>query len=249
MTPLPRRSAPLLLALGLISGFGSTAASAATDSPPTLAAALATTLAGGQRPAEHKADDAWRRPGAVLAFLGLQANQKVIELWPGEGWHTEILAPYLRDDGRLIAALAPVTSPVVAKQRSAFVDKLADDPETFGETALVTFDPARSDIRPVGGVDLVFTDGNVDTWLRDGAADKAFAAIYRALKSGGVFGVILPAARTPDDDQAVVAAARAAGLTPDGRLEIGGPQRVALRFRKPLEAPVPEDVVRFVQGD
>jgi len=204
-------------------------------------------LQGEQRTTAHKQQDAQRLPKSTLQFFHLQPNQKVIDVWPGEGWYTEILAPYLKDNGLLITALAPGDTPEHQRSRSALLDKLANDGDSFGEARIVTFEPATSNIRPVGGVDLVLTDGNASIWLQDGTAEPAFAAFYRALKSGGTLGVIQPhnAAATTET---IIARAQGAGFIVDGQQQADSGE-LALRFKKPLDAPVPSDVVKLVRNE
>ena len=65
---------------------------------------LQRTISGKQRSAEHKARDKYRHPQQTLEFFDVKENMTVIEIWPGEGWYTEILAPYLKDKGKLYGA-------------------------------------------------------------------------------------------------------------------------------------------------
>jgi len=216
--------------------------------PTTHAGTLDSVLTGQQRSTEHKRLDQARQPQETLDFFRVQPNRKVIEIWPGDGWFTEILAPYLKDDGLLITAVEPGNTPERNARRSSFVNKLADDSDNFGDTVLVTFEPPKSDIRPVGGVDVVLTDGNVQTWVKEGTVDGAFAAFYRALKSGGVLGVInRPEQGVPQDT--IVAKAKAAGFILDAQKLIGTDSQLAFRFQKPADAPVPLDVVKAVSAD
>lgn len=80
----------------------------ATPAVPVLAqagpdAALQAAIDGPQRSAAYRARDAARHPYETLRFFGLQPTHRVIELAPGGGWYTEILAPYLRDRARFVA--------------------------------------------------------------------------------------------------------------------------------------------------
>jgi predicted methyltransferase len=62
-------------------------------------AGLAAAVAGPQRSAENRARDQWRHPAQTLAFFGIRSDMTVVELSPGGGWYTEILAPFLRRQG------------------------------------------------------------------------------------------------------------------------------------------------------
>lgn len=203
-------------------------------------------LQGEQRTAAHKQQDPQRLPKNTLEFFHLKPNQKVIDVWPGEGWYTEILAPYLKEGGLLITALVPGDTPERKQSRTAFLDKLANDGDSFGDARIVTFDPVKGNIRPVGGVDLVLTDGNVQTWLKDGSAGSAFAAFYLALKSGGTLGVINSKGSGASAEQ-IIAQAKGAGFEVDGQQSVGSSGDEALRFKKPADAPVPSDVVKLVR--
>jgi predicted methyltransferase len=136
-------------------------------------------LGGPQRAAESRARDRYRHPAETLAFFGLRADQTVVELWPGGGWYTEILAPYLAPKGKLIVT----GSKVVAERKEK-------EPSVFGKVEIRRLDPPNDlTLAPEGTVDLVLTFRNVHNWLEAGYADKVFEAAYKALKKGGTFGV------------------------------------------------------------
>ncbi|MBB5192850.1 putative methyltransferase [Silvimonas terrae] len=163
---------------------------------PLLAQADATltldqVIAGPQRTPARQQRDVYRHPAQTLDFFGLRPNQTVVEVWPGGGWYTEILGPYLNGHGRYYAAQV---SADVDKERAdevtGFDKTLGTHPELYDHVAVLTFEPPQQvDIRPAGGADLVLTFRNVHNWLKDGSAPAAFAAFYRALKPGGVLGV------------------------------------------------------------
>ena len=79
-------------------------------------AALDAAIAGSHRSAANKARDRYRHPKETLEFFGLRPEMTVVEIWPGGGWYTDILAPVLRERGKLYAALygasAAVSVPV-----------------------------------------------------------------------------------------------------------------------------------------
>ncbi len=157
---------------------------------------LAAAVAGPQRSAENRARDAWRHPGETLAFFGLQPTMTVVEISPGGGWFTEILAPYLREKGKLIAAAYPDDVPgedgaYYRKSRTAFNAKLAASPAVYDKVQVTDFMvPDRLELAPEGSVDMVLTFRNVHNWVdADKNEEKVFAAAFRALKPGGVLGV------------------------------------------------------------
>ncbi len=165
---------------------------ALADVAPDLAAAIA----GPQRSAENSARDSSRHPGETLTFFGIQPTMTVVEISPGGGWFTEILAPYLRDNGKLIAAAYPDDIPgedgdYYRKSRANFDAKLAAAPAVYDRVVVTDFHaPDRLEIAPAGSADLVLTFRNVHNWMdADKNEEKVFAAAFRALKPGGTLGV------------------------------------------------------------
>ena len=156
-------------------------------------ARLREVIAGAQRSAANRARDAARHPYETLHFFGLAATQQVIELSPGGGWYTEILAPYLRGQGRLYAAHEAVDDPGEYRRRSrqAFDAKLAREPALYDQVhvGLMPRTARFSDIQPPGGADLVLTFRNVHNWIEAGHLDATLQAALAVLKPGGVLGV------------------------------------------------------------
>lgn len=173
-------------------GHGDHAAHAAAS--PSIAAAVADT----RRKDSNRARDQYRHPAETLHFFGIEPDQTVVEIWPGGGWYTEILAPMLRDKGHYIAAAQPP-----GKYRAATETLVASDPARFDKVRITTLDPkAPGDIAPAGSADAVLTFRNVHNFLMTGddAAKAVFASFYKALKPGGVLGVVdhrLPEDRDP----------------------------------------------------
>jgi predicted methyltransferase len=148
-------------------------------------------VAGDHRSAENKARDQFRHPLETLTFFGIKPDMTVVEIYPGRGWYTEILAPYLKGDGTLYAAEHPGDPFFEAVQRSleAFDQKVKGAPELYGEVKRTKL-TKDGDIAPPGSADLVVTFRNVHSWMGAGTADDAFASMYRALKPGGVLGLV-----------------------------------------------------------
>ena len=166
---------------------------AAVLAVPALAATAdwSAILAGPQRSEANRARDQYRHPVETLTFFGLKPTMTVVEVSPGSGWYTEILAPYLRDRGTLyVAAADPDSGDSAAKAAAKFKAKLATDPAAF---AKVIVTPASNTdfgrIAPKGSADMVVTFRNVHNWYIGGYAPTAFAGFYAALKPGGVLGV------------------------------------------------------------
>jgi predicted methyltransferase len=179
--------------LPLAGAAGVAHALAANDGslPPQAITALQAAVDGPQRSAANRARDGARHPLETLAFFGIRPDACVIEIAPGGGWYTEVLAPYLHDHGRLYAAHEPAGgSPGQQRARTAFADKLARDPKVYGRVVLGTMPIAAfTDIRPPGGADAVLTFRNIHNWIEDGHFDESLRAFFDVLKPGGVLGV------------------------------------------------------------
>ena len=155
--------------------------------------ALQAAIDGAHRSDEYKARDQYRHPAQTLTWLGLKPDMTVVEISPSRGWYTEILAPYLKDQGRLYLAGFDRESEVAyMKKLNALLDeKLAAKPEVYGTPTVTELAPPNKvDIAPAGSADMVLTFRNVHNWMSAGTADGVFAAMYAALKPGGVLGLV-----------------------------------------------------------
>ncbi len=149
-------------------------------------------ISGKQRSAEHKARDQYRHPQQTLEFFDIKENMKVVEIWPGEGWYTEILAPYLKVKGKLYAAhfSSNTELPYHKKSLGAFVDKMHKQPKIYNKVELTELEPPVSlQIAQDGSIDRVVTFRNVHNWMKNDQAAAVFTAMYKALKPGGILGV------------------------------------------------------------
>ena len=189
-------------------------------------------IAGDHRSADNKARDQYRHPAETLTFFGIGPDMTVVEIYPGRGWYTEILAPYLKDSGTFYVAEAPGEPSYEAGRRSleAFNQKLKDAPELYGKVQRTKLSK-DDDIAPPGSADLVVTFRNVHSWMGSGTEDEVFAAMFRALKPGGVLGVVQHRGdpRVEQDPKAgkgyvnedyVIAIAKKAGFELAGKSEI-----------------------------
>lgn len=176
-----------------------------------LAAALATSLAGmaqahtddalkaaiasKDRTPANVARDAARHPYETLTFFGIKPNMTVVELSPGGGWYTEILANYLKDKGKLIVAGESPTSSSESAKRYAqrLTDKLASNPAMYAKVQRGVFEvPTTYNIAPPNSADMVVTFRNLHNWTGEGDAkvQEIFKNVHTVLKKGGVFGVV-----------------------------------------------------------
>jgi len=153
---------------------------------------LRTIIAGDHRAPENVARDRYRHPYETLTFLGLRADMTVVEIWPGGGWYTEILAPYLKAGGRYYAATWDHASKSERIQGwlKRYRDKLAARPDLYGRVVLSELSRTKTAIAPEGSADMVLTFRNVHNWMKRGFGRTIFEAMYRALKPGGVLGVV-----------------------------------------------------------
>lgn len=147
-------------------------------------AALQAAIDSPARPAQEKARDRYRHPLQTLTFFGIKPDMTVVEIWPGGGWYTAILAPYLKPHGKYYAA-------VPAQHSEGFRKKLADDPKAYSNVIVTELAPPKKmEIAPPGSADMVLTFRNVHNWMRGGYAQDVFNAMYKALKPGGILGVV-----------------------------------------------------------
>jgi len=156
--------------------------------------------AGKWRIDAEKTRDQYRHPVETLKFFGVKSSDTVVEIWPGGGWYTAILGPYLKaGGGRLYAAqMDPAAGgDVVTAYKSAFVDR----PEIYGAIDMTVASATSPGFAPDGSADVVLTFRNIHNWMSGGYAEKIFADAYKALKPGGVLGIEehrLPSARDQD---------------------------------------------------
>ena len=177
-----------LFAALLLSPLTFAAPATAQDVDPALQALID----GPQRAEKNRARDVYRRPGPVLTFFGVKPDSTVVEILPGAaGYWTEILAPYLRDKGRYIAANAEAAGANEEMQRenAGFAAKIAADPALYSKVETSEFAADRHAIAAAGSADFVLTFRNLHNWMAHGETAGALKAFYDALKPGGVLGI------------------------------------------------------------
>jgi predicted methyltransferase len=181
--------APLLLALA----FAATAHAADPIDP-----ALAKWATSPHRTPANTVRDPARNPLPVLAFMGVTSASSVVEILPGSGgFYMEILAPYLRDRGRYIAAnRAPSAPPQYLPDHQKLLERLKAEPQHYDRVVVTPFDAAGSEIAPPASADFVLTFRNLHNWLERNEIEGALRSFHRALKVGGVLGVVDHRGRT-----------------------------------------------------
>ena len=157
-------------------------------------------IAGDHRTPAFVERDRYRHPKETLEFFGLKPGQTVVEVWPGGGWYTEILAPYLRHHGKYYAAgfvASDENAPAYRKRLTAeLAAKFAARPDLYGQAVVTELGhPDHWVAAPPGSADLVLTFRNVHNWLGADYEDEMFQAFHAALKPGGVLGVVEHRAR------------------------------------------------------
>ncbi|HCX12493.1 MAG TPA: hypothetical protein DHU81_19620, partial [Hyphomonas sp.] len=154
----------------------------------------------------EKARDAWRHPKETLEFFGVEADDKVVELWPGGGWYTNVIAPYLASGGGTLVAAYFDPNIGDEDRRARIAERLAefqanyDDPK-FGTIEYSAFSAESGPLTEAGTADVVLTFRNLHNWMSGGYTEKFFTDACAALKPGGVLGVVehrLPSTATQD---------------------------------------------------
>jgi predicted methyltransferase len=197
---------------------------------------IASAVENPARSTKFVARDNVRHPLEELAFFGLTPQSSVVEIWPGGGYWTEILAPFLHDHGVYYVPLQGKGDSETAdadadKLNSLFRNKIEGDKATYDKVLTTALGVGQDEVAPAGSADFVLTFRNLHNWLKDGVAPEAFAAFYRALKPGGVLGIEDHRGQrdTPQDPKATdgyvrqdyaIALAEKAGFTFEGSSEI-----------------------------
>ncbi len=160
-------------------------------------AAITPVLQGAWRSPENKARDQYRHPQQTLQFFDIRRSETLIEITPGAGWYTEILAPLLKDNGRYIAVLNDASKlpnersqAFYGKMNTALKTKVADNAAVFGTPVFVEIDPAAPVMGEAGSADTVLTFRNVHNWVIAGQEAAMFEAFFEVLKPGGTLGVV-----------------------------------------------------------
>jgi len=177
----------------VLSAMTLTGCATAPATDPATSAALDTILRSEHRAPENRARDAYRHPKETLEFFGIREDMTVVEVWPGAGWYTEILAPLLRDRGQLYTALLDPAAGEYAKSIvETYKEKLRMRPDLYGKVITTTLaaPPAKHEIAPAGSADLVLTFRSLHNWMMFGWEREALASMHAALKANGVLGVV-----------------------------------------------------------
>ncbi len=147
---------------------------------------------GEHRSSENRQRDTYRHPIETLEFFEVEPEMTVVEVSPGKGWYTEILAPYLQ--GKLYLAGFDDNSEreYFRNANRVLKENVKKNQKLYGDVEFRVFEmPAKiGPIAPANSVDRVLTFRNVHNWMKSGKAEEAFKEFYRVLKKGGMLGVV-----------------------------------------------------------
>ncbi len=166
--------------------------------PASAQDGLAKLLSAPHRSERNVVRDPHRHPVQTLEFFGLRPDSVVVEILPGSGgYYMEVLAPYLQAKGRYIAANRDETAVSPYKEdHQKLLDRLKAEPALYGKVVVTEFNAGLHDVAPPGSADFVLTFRNLHNWIERGEAEGALRAFHKALKPGGILGVVDHRGRT-----------------------------------------------------
>lgn len=177
--------------------------------PTVESGSIEAAIAGAHRSEPNRARDRYRHPRETLEFFGLEPGMNVVEMAPGGGWYTEILAPVVRGQGSLTLA---VPDPNQSQYTQRLLTRLQATPQVYDHVRHVVFAlPDNTELGPPGSADMVVTFRSTHGWINGGGARQVFEAMFAVLRPGGVLGVVQHRA---DDDADATQSARS-GYVPE----------------------------------
>ncbi|MGK0374397.1 MAG: putative methyltransferase [Arenicella sp.] len=184
-----------------------------------LIARLEVAANGDHRSDKNKDRNQYRHPIDTLAFFGLEPNMTVLEIGPGGGWYTEVLAPAMRDTGVYIAGSYDIEVEGQPKyryrQHQSLLTNIKDQPELYGQIKVASYSPPESrNLWQENSVDMVITFRSSHGWVRQGMIDEVYSDFFKVVKPGGVLGVVQH--RAPADGDAIAWAKK--GYVPEARV-------------------------------
>jgi predicted methyltransferase len=179
-------------------------AAACAPAPVRDGDGLARLISAPHRSERNVVRDPHRHPLETLAFFGLREDSTVVEILPGSGgYYMELLAPWLKEKGRYVAANRDelAVSPY-REDHQRLLSRLAAEPALYGKVVVTKFNGDRHEIAPPGSADFVLTFRNLHNWIERGEVEAALRAFHKALKPGGVLGVVDHRGRTDRPQEA-----------------------------------------------
>ncbi|HKJ94535.1 MAG TPA: methyltransferase [Gammaproteobacteria bacterium] len=171
------------------------------STPVAVDQAFRDAIAGSHRSSKHAARDEYRHPRRTLEFFGMRPDMRVEEFLPEGGWYTEILAPFLHDDGKLVEATFSTNSDneFIRRMAQDYRAKLQGNEKVYGRVSIRPIEPpAYVPLGPPGSLDMIVSFRNLHDLVYVNAHDEAWGAgvrkffhsAYRALEPGGVLGIV-----------------------------------------------------------
>ncbi len=167
-----------------------TAAAHIAKLDPATAGALDAALTGSVRSDDERSRDAFRNPKAALGFYGLKSDMTVIEVSPGGGWWTDILAPTLRERGKLVVGVNTNINGPARRNLGALLTRFAEKPDVFDKVEITNYAPAQGGkLGPDNSADMVLVFRHMHGLIGASLAPQALKIYYDVLKPGGVLAV------------------------------------------------------------
>ncbi|MDV6330523.1 methyltransferase [Asticcacaulis sp. 201] len=149
-------------------------------------------VSGNWRNSVDKARDKYRHPIEMLTFFEVKPRDTVIDMWPGAGYMTEILAPYLaRGKGRYVAAMfeASVTDTASTALGDKYKAHFDGNKKLYGQLGYAEFGANSTALLEADTADCILMLLVIQDWIAQGVAEKAFTDAFQALRPGGILGV------------------------------------------------------------
>jgi len=164
----------------------------------SLAQDLDEILASEHRSEKSSARDQYRNPKQTIEFFGTKPTDHVLEMWPGTGWYSEILAPYVKEQGKYTAATFSTDNITSDNKRDAFWSRTAlkykkkmSDKALYGDVVFTEFAPPQKyRCAEASSVDVAYVVRTMHIWDEEGILQQGIESIYDALKPGGVLAVV-----------------------------------------------------------
>ena len=201
-----------------------------------LISRIETAMNGDHRSDKNIARNKFRNPIGTLAFFGLKADMTVLEIAPGGGWYTEVIAPAMRDTGVYVAGSYDIKvegqPDYRYRQHQSLLSQITDKPELYGQIKVANYSPPESrNLWQENSVDMVLTFRSSHGWVSDGLIDDVYSDFFKVVKPGGILGVVQHRAPADGDvlewadkgyvpESRVIQAAQKAGFVLDGKSEI-----------------------------
>lgn len=165
-----------------------------THREPPIPGSLAEAVESGARLDENSDRDEYQHPKETLEFFGLKPTMSVVELSPGNGFYTEILAPYLAREGEYVMAIPRMParpSPTLVENEKKLQDILLRNSEVATKAKFIPFEPIdKRNKTKKEFADLVITFNTIHNWVAKDETKASLKFAYEILKPGGTLGIV-----------------------------------------------------------